>query len=168
MANVYFMSDAHLDHKNICNFRTQFSSVEEHNALIKENYHKVVTKRDVVFMLGDMCFSKEMLCEVKSWVAEKKILICGNHDLERGITMQDLCNTYDAIYSLHKYKGMWLSHAPIHPQELRGKFNVHGHMHFDKIDDPKYLNVCMEHTDFSPIDLNEVRRRLNIVEKVYK
>lgn len=168
MANVWFMSDAHLDHKNICNFRPQFGSIEEHNNTIKENYHKVVTKRDVVFMLGDMCFSKEYLADVKTWVAEKKILICGNHDLERGITMKDVCEVYDAVYSLHKYKGMWLTHAPIHTAELRGKFNVHGHMHYETIDDSRYLNVCMEHTDFTPIDLNEVRKRLNIIEKVYK
>ena len=168
MANVWFMSDAHLDHKNICSLRKQFTSIEEHNAAIKENYHKVVTKRDVVFMLGDMCFSKESLADIKTWTAEKKILICGNHCAERGITMQDLCNTYDVVYSLHKYKGMWLTHAPIHPAELRGKFNVHGHTHDVNIEDERYLNCSMENINYTPIDLNEVRKRLNIIEKVYK
>lgn len=41
-------------------------------------------------------------------------------------------------------------------------------MHFDKIDDGRYLNVCMEHTEYTPIDLNEVRKRLKIAEKIYK
>ena len=43
-----------------------------------------------------------------------------------------------------KEHGMWLSHAPIHPDELRGKPSVHGHCHYANIqldgkDDPRYL-----------------------------
>lgn len=41
-------------------------------------------------------------------------------------------------------------------------------MHFETVDDPRYLNLCLEHTDYIPIDLNEVRKRLGITEKVYK
>lgn len=161
MSNVWFLSDAHLDHKNICNFRQQFGSVEEHNSTIKENYHKVVTKRDVVFMLGDMCFSKEALADIKTWTAEKKILICGNHCLERGITMRDLCDTYDGVYSFHKYKNYWLSHAPIHPTELRGKINLHGHTHNINIEDDRYFNCSMENINFTPISLDQIRKKFS-------
>lgn len=79
MSAVYFLSDLHLNHKNICKFREGFTSVEEHNALIKENYHKRVTKRDTVYFLGDVAFDKESLADVKTWVGAQKILICGNH-----------------------------------------------------------------------------------------
>lgn len=162
MANVFFMSDAHIGHKNICNFRPQFESIEDHNNTIKENYHKVVTKRDVVFMLGDMAFTHEALSDIKSWRAERKILICGNHDLERGISMKDLCNTYDAVYSFFKYKNMWLTHAPIHPDELRGKVCLHGHTHYHNIDDSRYVNVSMEQINYTPIELHEIRRKLYV------
>lgn len=43
-----------------------------------------------------------------------------------------LCNK---VYSLVKYKGFWLSHAPIHPEELRGCKNIHGHCHDAVISD---------------------------------
>ena len=160
MATVYFMGDAHLDHKNITKFRTQFSSVEEHNQIIKENFHKVVTKRDLVFMLGDMCFSREALEDIKTWKCERKILICGNHDLEQGITMRDLCNTYDAVYSLKRYKDAWLSHCPLHPNELRGKKNIHGHVHYATLDDDRYFNTSLENINYSPINIEEIRKKL--------
>lgn len=167
MANVWFTSDLHLGHKNIYKFRSQFESEEHHREVIKENYHKVVTKRDKVFFLGDVAFTQKCLEDVRTWVAEKKVLIAGNHCTD-SIPMSDIVKHFDEVYSLKKYKEFWLSHAPLHPQELRGKFNLHGHMHFDKIDDNRYLNVCLEHTDYFPIDLNEVRKRLGITQKVYK
>ncbi len=156
-----------MGHKSIHKFRTQFESEEHHREVIKENYHKVVTKRDKVFFLGDIAFTQETLEDVGKWVAEKKVLIMGNHCTDN-ISAKEIVKHFDEVYSLKKYKEFWLSHAPLHPQELRGKFNIHGHMHFDKIDDPRYLNVCLEQTDYTPIDLNEVRKRLNIMEKVYK
>ncbi len=161
MANVWFTSDLHLAHKNIWKFRGQFENEQHHRDTIKENYHKTVTKRDKVFFLGDVAFSQEALEDVGSWTADKKVLIVGNHCLDN-IPMSEVVKHFDEVYSLLKYKMFWLSHAPIHPQELRGKYNLHGHMHFDKIDDPRYLNVCLEHTDYRPIDLNEVKSRLNI------
>lgn len=126
MSAVYFLSDLHLGHKNICKFRPGFTSVEEHNALIKENYHKRVTKRDTVYFLGDVAFDAESLADVKTWAGAKKILIAGNHCLDH-FSMKDLVEAYDEVYSLKKYKEFWLSHAPIHPDELRGKINIHGH-----------------------------------------
>lgn len=160
MANVWFISDLHLDHKSICKYRSQFTSVEEHNTAIKENYHKVVTKRDKVFFLGDVAFSKEALKDVSTWVGEQKVLVAGNHCLDYN-TMKDLANAFDEVYSLVKYKEFWLSHCPIHPAELRGKKNIHGHMHYATIADSNYLNVCLEHTNFFPISLSDVRSKFS-------
>lgn len=161
MANVWFTSDLHLGHKNIHKFRTQFESEEHHRAIVKENYHKVVTKRDKVFFLGDIAFTKETLEDVGKWTAERKVLIVGNHCLD-SVPMTEVVKHFDEVYSLLKYKMFWLSHAPIHPQELRGKFNLHGHVHYQSVPDERYLNCCLENTEFSPIDLNEVKRRLNV------
>jgi len=159
MSAVYFLSDLHLAHKNICKFREGFTSVEQHNALIKENYHKRVTKRDTVYFLGDVAFDKESLADVKTWAGAKKILICGNHDLDHH-TMKDLVEVYDEVYSLKKYKEFWLSHAPIHPDELRGKVNIHGHTHYHNIADARYVNVSMEQINYTPIELHEIRAKI--------
>lgn len=159
MANVWFISDLHGGHKNITKFRTNFSSEEDHWNLVKENYHKVVTKRDHVYFLRDVCFTQERLDDINTWVAEKKILILGNHCTEK-IHISELVKVFDDIHSLLKYREFWLSHAPIHQDELRGKMNIHGHTHYHKISDRRYINVCLEHTNYSPISLEEVRKSL--------
>ena len=161
MSNVWLTSDLHLGHRNIHKFRTQFESEEHHREVIKENYHKVVTKRDKVFFLGDVAFTQECLEDVGTWVGERKVLIVGNHCVD-SIPMSEIVKHFDEVYSLLKYKEYWMSHAPIHPNELRGKYNLHGHVHYANIDDPRYLNCCLENTDYTPIDLNEVRRRLGV------
>lgn len=76
--------------------------------------------------------------------------------------MQDLCNAYDAVYSLFKYKDFWLSHCPLHPNELRGKKNIHGHVHFQSIPDSRYFNTSLENINYTPINVEEIRKRLTI------
>lgn len=126
MSNVWFVGDIHGGHKNVHKFRKQFSSEEEHFQHVKTNYHKVVGKRDKVFFMGDTAFTLERLQDVSTWVGAKKVLICGNHDTDH-IPMKTLCEYFDEVYSLYKWHEFWLSHCPIHPEELRGKKNIHGH-----------------------------------------
>jgi len=161
MSLVYILSDLHLGHANICNFRTQFSTVEEHDQTIIENYQTVVTKRDTVIFLGDVAFTKEALETVKG-LQGNKILGAGNHDTERGIDMKYLtnCGAYSKVYSMWSRKGCWLTHCPVHPDELRGKFNIHGHVHGNTLDDPRYFNASMENIDYKP------KRFIDILEEL--
>lgn len=156
MANVLFIGDIHGGHKNISNFRTQFNSEEENFEFIKENYYKKVTKRDKVFFMGDIAFTLERLKDISTWPAQQKILICGNHDTDN-IDMKTLCEHFDKVYSLIKYKEFWLTHCPIHPDELRGKYCIHGHTHNYNIDDSRYFNTSCENINYTPISLHEIR-----------
>lgn len=158
MSRTYFSSDWHLGHKNILKWRTQFKSVDEHDDVIIENHKKVITKRDILVVLGDVAFTKEALFRVAEIPAIKKVLILGNHDTENrgGITMSDLLLVFDEVHAMKKgsYQGtgFWLTHCPMHHSELRGKpFNIHGHTHSSVIDDPRYINVCLEQTNFGPM-----------------
>lgn len=159
MGTVYLCSDFHLGHKNIGTLRKGVESEEDNYQQLHDKWHKLVTKRDTVICLGDMCFTEERLRDFMTWRAEQKILIAGNHDTDY-LSMKLIASAYDKVYSLLRYKGMWLSHAPIHPDELRGKPNVHGHTHYHEVDDPRYLNVCVEHTDMYPVNIELVRKLL--------
>lgn len=64
------------------------------------------------------------------------------------------------LHSLVRYKGVWLSHAPLHPDELRGKYCCHGHTHNHCIDDPRYYNVCVDQTDMKPVLFQDVLAEL--------
>ena len=126
MSEVYFIGDLHAGHKNICKFRQQFESEEQHFQHMKEVYHTIVTKRDRVFFMGDTAFTKERLRDIATWVGHKTAIL-GNHDLEKECTIRDYVEAFDDVQGFMKYKEFWLSHAPIHPNELRGKINIHGH-----------------------------------------
>ena len=159
--NTYFLSDLHLDHQNICKFRTQFSSVEEHNTHIKEQYHKIVRPKDTVWFLGDVAFSKKALEDLKTWNGIKHI-VTGNHDpnsepKRTNVTLIDMLEVFNTIHGFTREYGFWLSHCPIHPIELRGRVNLHGHVHSHTLEDNNYLNLSMENINYTPISLERIR-----------
>lgn len=159
--NIWWMGDMHGAHDNIVKYRSEFQTEPEMWDTLKTNYHKRVKKRDKVIFLGDTAFSIERLKDLKTWVGASKVLILGNHDTER-LNIKDIVETgcFDEIHGMLKYKEFWLSHAPIHPSELRGRFSLHGHTHKTVVDDPRYINVCPEVTNYSPISLHEVRQEI--------
>jgi calcineurin-like phosphoesterase family protein len=63
-----------------------------------------------------------------------------------------------------------LTHIPVHPASLgRWEGNFHGHLHSNRVmrkDSPlsdvvdeRYLCLCVEHTDFTPISLEDAKKR---------
>lgn len=36
------------------------------------------------------------------------------------------------------------------------RYNIHGHVHENTIDHPKYINVCYENIDFTPVLFNDI------------
>lgn len=157
MATVWFIGDIHAGHKNICKFRTQFTTEQEHYDFVKDKYHSIVNKRDKVFFMGDTAFTQERLEDIGRWTAEQKVLIVGNHCTDN-IAMKEIVNYFDSVYSLLKYKEFWLSHAPTHPEELRGKMNIHGHVHNATLQDARYFNTSLENINYTPINIEEIRK----------
>jgi calcineurin-like phosphoesterase family protein len=158
MTCVYVTSDWHINHYSIPKkFRTHFKDHDEHVQTLVDNYISCIGKRDICWFLGDICFDNEA-CEIIRSLPGTKHLVMGNHDTDRKCDIEQLVLTFDSVHSLRAYKQCWLSHAPIHPKELRGRFNVHGHMHEDKIDDMRYFNVCPEQTNYMPVKYQDIVR----------
>lgn len=157
MAKVRFISDLHLGHKSICNFaghaRGDCRNVDEHDEWIVKQWNSVVSKNDLVWVLGDVAFNKHKL-PLLNRMKGNKHLILGNHDK---FSLDMYRPYFNRIHGFQKYKGIWLSHAPIHSQELRGLPNVHGHLHLDKVNDPRYLCVSVEHVHGRPISFDEIK-----------
>lgn len=171
MSNVWFGSDFHFGHKNIQKFRRDVDSEENNRRLIVHDWQRLVTKRDTVFVLGDAAFTMDTVEEFGNLPGAKKYLIRGNHDL---LNTSVYLKYFDEVYGFLKYKEFWLSHAPIHPDELRGRVNLHGHVHYESIRkpfhpahdvkqglDPRYFNCCVEFvlacTGRRLISLEEIR-----------
>lgn len=165
MSKVLLCSDTHFGHRNITKYRFHpaFSSPEEHDAFVAERILSTVSKRDNLWILGDICFSNKSFhyIEAISRNVSRLNLILGNHDFEqtKAPSVQDYLHLGNVkLYGMVKYKGFWLSHAPIHPAELRGKKNIHGHVHSETLDDPRYINVCMEELeDFRPVNFQTIK-----------
>jgi len=151
---TYFISDLHLGHENIVKFSYRYrkgSNVDEHDEWLIDAINSVVHPKDNLWMLGDVSWGRPGTLDKPGdgWHHLSKIgringtknLILGNHD-DMGI--EAYTQYFNVIRGFCEYKGIWLSHAPIHPEELRGNANAHGHVHENTIDDPRYLNVCVE------------------------
>lgn len=142
MSHLYVISDLHFGHNNIHRFRKVdgIESEEQHREMIIHNWNNTVNKNDSVYILGDAAFNdvgRQSLARLRG----NKVLVRGNHD--KG-ACTDLLQYFSNIYGFLSLHGAWLSHAPIHPQELRGHVNIHGHVHGATIPDDNYINVSVE------------------------
>lgn len=59
MSRVFFTSDLHFGHENLYQGLRGMTAQESYD-LIKRNWNKVVTKRDIVYVLGDITMEKPM------------------------------------------------------------------------------------------------------------
>lgn len=159
---VYFASDLHHGHKNISKYRTVFSSTEENDETLCENILTTCGKRDSLWLLGDLFFTEESL---KYWDLYVKYVgfvnvVLGNHCTDKPKRLRNvkymMNNGVHKIGGAFKYKGFWVTHMPIHPDELRGQQCLHGHMHHVNIDDPRYFNASVEQIDYKPISFPEI------------
>jgi len=159
MSRVYFIGDLHFGHTNVHKFRpllerfgVPIQSEQEHREEIIYRWNRVVGKRDKVYVMGDAAFTKEGLLSIED-LTGSKVLVRGNHDL---LNASEYLQYFDDVVGLHRYKKFWLSHCPIHPTELRGRRNIHGHCHNGGPDGADYFNTCLEHIGYEPIEYHEM------------
>lgn len=113
-----------------------------------------------MYFLGDICFKQYSLDIIRALPGDKR-LVLGNHENQFGeFRTRELWDVFNKVHGLHSRKGCWLSHAPIHPEELRGKFNIHGHVHDKTLQDPRYVNVSLENCNYFPVDFTEIKAAL--------
>ena len=168
MVQRFLISDTHFAHDSVYKFtdkngdliRPWASNAEEGDAIMVENWNKVVKPNDKVYHLGDVAMRRKGL-KVLALLNGKKVLIRGNHDIFK---LKDYTEYFEQIHGLIKVKATYLSHVPLHPNCLPVwcKLNVHGHLHSNVIEDdegtpdPRYRNICVEHTNATPIPFEEV------------
>ena len=155
---VLFSSDFHLGHSNIHKFRTRFSSALENDQFILDQISQL-NKRNRLYILGDFIFDSpkfesyltaiaKMPCQIK--------LIMGNH-CSRALYTQTIAPNIQIELPFFSYKQAWLSHCPIHPNEIRNRLgNIHGHLHHETLPDPRYFNVNIDVNDYKFVPLEPI------------
>jgi calcineurin-like phosphoesterase family protein len=122
-----------------------------------ERWNAVVNPSDKVYHLGDVAFRKEHL-SILARLNGSKRLILGNHDI---FDFKYYKPYFKTIYAMRKLEDVLLTHIPIHPQQLeRFKLNIHGHLHHKVLDDLRFVNVCVEQTNYAPVELSVILERI--------
>jgi calcineurin-like phosphoesterase family protein len=174
MPNVFLISDTHFGHANICKFlRTDgtklrhWDDVDEMDKALINNWNNVVGVNDKVYHLGDVFINRKHRF-ILNHLNGKKVLIKGNHDI---FDLENYTPFFKDIRAYHKLDKCILSHIPIHPRQLgRFKGNIHGHLHEHIVSDsqgkpdPRYMTVCVEHINYTPIELSVALRHFDQVE----
>lgn len=170
MSNVYVTADLHLGHEWLAKEIRNFNTVEEHDDEIVGSFQKVLKKRDVLWILGDVCWTKSSLATFLGIcdMVERVHVVLGNHDQLLHPKLDDLSAGHmDLPLTIHgpgkQFSQFMFSHYPIPASSvLPGKLNVHGHVHRGGFDENSYnngpwLNVNCEFWDYKPVSLETLR-----------
>lgn len=167
---TWLIADPHFGHKNILTFKRDdgsplrdFKSVEEMDTTIVNRWNERVDDKDRVYVLGDVVMNRNQLPTLYR-LKGRKVLVKGNHDI---FSLKDYAPFFDDIraYVVKKTsdgRKVCMSHIPIHPDSVgRWGINIHGHLHYQKVADPRYVCVSVEHTDYAPVEWNEVLKNVS-------
>lgn len=179
---IWLISDTHFGHLSSQRWindetglkvRHGFADVNECDEIMIDNWNKTVMPHDRVYHLGDISMARKEIAKLGR-VHGKIVLIKGNHDIHK---LKEYLPFVEDIRGSHTLDDVVLSHIPVHldnRSSLRWTSNIHGHLHeknvmlkntkgqLTKIQDPRYLNVCVEQINYTPIELDEA---LSILEK---
>jgi calcineurin-like phosphoesterase family protein len=167
MSEVFFIADTHFGHRGIIEFSETkpfrpFATIEEHDEELVRRWNATVGPKDIVWHLGDFCFGKRNL-EIASRLNGNKKLVMGNHDM---YATEDYLRHFTRLSGLVEYKGLVLSHSPLHENQLaRWYMNVHGHLHTKRVirvdgsPDARYVNVSCEQTELTPVPFDWILNR---------
>jgi calcineurin-like phosphoesterase family protein len=165
---IYLISDLHLDHKNITRYCDRpFSSVEEMNRTIIDNWNEVVEEDDFVYLVGDLAFGRRR-SKMRYWLKKLNgnvILILGNHD--KGYL--DSIVHADKCVLFYKGKKFLLIHDPKMVNSW-DDWVIHGHEHNNKPEKYPFMNgknrtinVSVELINYTPISLDFLVDRMDNV-----
>lgn len=170
-----------------------FATVEEMNELFIERWNSVVTKRDIVYHLGDVGVGRDHdILECVRRLNGTKRLILGNHDAPFPGNGKYSTHTrrwtepglFESLASFATGKidrtPVMLSHFPYegdHTGEDRfdqfrlrdnGAVLLHGHVHGAWADKDRQINVGVDVRDWRPVAIDEVVqiiRRKGLVDR---
>ena len=168
MSNIWVTSDTHFGHKNILHFKDSrgspirdFHSVKEMDEYLVNNWNSVVKPGDKVYHLGDVSFgSKEDFKCLWPRLNGSKRLVVGNHDDIKFLSSGGFFKKV-MMWRVFTEFGLILTHTPQHQSALTGRrgglVNVHGHIHQNPSPEGPYRCVCVEQTDYTPINIEDLR-----------
>ena len=176
----YFItSDNHFGHFNVirlCN--RPFQSLEHMNTTMIMNWNSAVGKNDIVYHLGDLFWSERSAFDILPQLNGEIYLLLGNHDkrwkkirnrLQKSPFNSDsnLIVEERDILEIKEPLQAVLCHYPLMSwnRAVHGVWHFCGHTHSNfNTSERKRVNVCVENTDYTPINLSIFKDKKDIDE----
>lgn len=164
--NVFVWSDIHFGHNNIIKYSNRpFATVDHMNESLMNNYKAVVGDDDIVIWGGDIAFMPaDRTNAIVGSLPGYKVLIVGNHDFQRRSDNMCEFTCFDEVHicmSLHTDDlDILVTHYPLQQVPGDTSFNLHGHIHTALIPGNKHYNMCVEHVNYAPANINSFIERM--------
>ena len=187
---LWFTSDTHYNHANICSSTTQwsdpvtireFKSLEHMNAHLIGNINEMVGQDDILFHLGDWSFGGfESIEEFRNKIVCKNIhIITGNHDHHIENNRGDCQKLFSSVNKYVELNVKWNVGTPLQDEQnfvlmhfpiaswnnmARGAIHLHGHVHFEppmRFGKGKVMDVGVDGNALYP---NEMKTILSIMK----
>lgn len=177
MYKKFFTSDLHLGHKKILQYCPRpWTTIEEMHEGLIQNWNKVVTKEDDIYILGDVIFGgSTLLKSVFDRLNFKNIyLVLGNHDSYKQLSKSGYFTWIRDYYELRiedpelvrGYQGFVLCHFPFLTWNGKdhGAVNLHGHTHNSLPVDynEKRIDVGVDNPlwNYTPVSYAQIKEEL--------
>ena len=167
MGKIFLTSDTHFGHDREFLWGPRgFTSSQEHDEAIIQNWNEVVSPDDIVYhcgdlMLGDNTYGIECVKRLNGHIK----LIRGNHDTDAKIKMYKEAELFEAIQFAYrirfkKYEYL-MTHYPTlvwNGEDPKPVWNIHGHDHDKSIfhETGHNYDVCMEAHNCYPVSLEQI------------
>jgi calcineurin-like phosphoesterase family protein len=160
--NTFFTADSHFGHKNVIQHdKRPFATIEEHDAIMIENWNKTVKKpSDEVYHLGDFAFRNEQPIEWYTKQLNGRIhFIRGNHDDKGAWRHPELfASMQEAAYIKRFKEKFYLLHYSCRTWRCshRGSYHLYGHSHGKLPPLGRSMDMGVNVNNYRPVSLEEV------------
>ena len=182
-SGIFFTSDTHFGHSKIIDYcKRPFSSIEEHDKTLIQNWNNTVGQDDTVFHLGDFAYgNSQFVSNIIKQLNGNIILIKGNHDLRNmNPTLYNMFS--DVVYQarilidkqtvyLNHFPFLCFDHGDINLYKDNYSIQLFGHVHSGPLtssEDVNRLNILfptqydvgVDNNNYTPISWTDVKNKI--------
>lgn len=182
-SGIFFTSDTHFGHSKIIDYcKRPFSSIEEHDKALIQNWNNTVGQDDTVFHLGDFAYgNSQFIANIIKQLNGNIILIKGNHDLRNmNPTLYNMFS--DVVYQarilidkqtvyLNHFPFLCFAHEDINLYKNNYNIQLFGHVHSGPLTSskdvsrlnilfPTQYDVGVDNNNYTPISWADVKNKI--------
>lgn len=182
-SGIFFTSDTHFGHSKIIDYcKRPFSSIEEHDKALIQNWNNTVGQDDTVFHLGDFAYgNSQFIANIIKQLNGNIILIKGNHDLKNiNPTLYNIFS--DVVYQarilidkqtvyLNHFPFLCFDHGDINLYKDNYSIQLFGHVHSGPLTSskdvsrlnilfPTQYDVGVDNNNYTPISWADIKNKI--------